>query len=126
ASAMTAAGANPSLTFVATGTNWPDSVGAGPASAALHAPLLLVDGRGGIGDTASERWLEGNRGRTSSVAVTRGIGAVAAPVAPQIAEASTLVPTSAPTPARFCTDPNRVTTGSTTTTTTPSSTTTTT
>jgi len=34
--------------FVSIGSNFPDAVAAGSAAGMLHAPILLVDGSGGV------------------------------------------------------------------------------
>lgn len=52
-----AAGMSPASTWLAAGSNWPDSLAAGPAAARDAGVLLLVDGRDPTASPATADWL---------------------------------------------------------------------
>jgi lactocepin len=58
ADAGVAAGLDPARTWFATGRNWPDALGAGPAVAATGAVLVLLDGFDLDGSPQARTWLD--------------------------------------------------------------------
>ena len=51
-------------TWVATGSDWPDALAAGPASAVAGAVLVLVDGHSGVISPSLTTWLAGTKDLT--------------------------------------------------------------
>jgi cell wall-associated protease len=69
------AGVDPKHVWVATGTNWPDALAAGPAAAASHAVLLLADPSAGM----VRSWLSGHA--STSLAIAGGPVSISDPTA---------------------------------------------
>jgi putative cell wall-binding protein len=74
-----ATGATTRTVWVATGTDWPDALAAGPAVAATDGVLLLVDGADPDGSGAAADWLRAHR-PVERVRVVGGKGAISARV----------------------------------------------
>jgi putative cell wall-binding protein len=90
ADAAVAAGADPTRAWVATGTDWPDALAAGPAAAADGGVLLLVDGQRGTGVSGVSGWLRGASSASSpaKVLIVGGPASVSEAVAQQLASLS--------------------------------------
>lgn len=84
ADAATAAGADPSQVVVATGTSFPDALGAGPAAVRRGGVVVLVDGRDLDASVGTRDWLVGRRDDVARVLVAGGAAAVAEPVLGQL------------------------------------------
>jgi putative cell wall-binding protein len=77
-----AAGMKPSVTWLATGRNYPDALAAAPAVAASGGVLLLVDGQDLAGSPAAQDWLFGHR-PFEAVRLIGGTGVVSTTVETQ-------------------------------------------
>jgi putative cell wall-binding protein len=94
-----AQGADPSVTWLATGRAFPDALVGGPAAAATGGVLLLVDGRDLSGSPSTREWLEGLAGGDALAFLLGGQSAISAATEQQIGAALGLAPTDpAPSP----------------------------
>jgi putative cell wall-binding protein len=79
ANAVVAQGFSAAHTWVATGSDWPDALAAGPASAAAGAVLVLVDGHNGVVPSSLASWLAGSPTLTvvgGNASVTSAVGSI--------------------------------------------------
>jgi putative cell wall-binding protein len=83
ANAAVAQGFSRDHTWVATGSDWPDALAAGPASAALGGVLVLVDGHSGLLSSSLSTWLR----NTTDLVVVGGDTSITSPAASALAAA---------------------------------------
>ncbi|HUH08311.1 MAG TPA: cell wall-binding repeat-containing protein [Egibacteraceae bacterium] len=90
------AGAEPAELWLATGTNWPDALSAGPAAAAAGGVLLLVSGTDLAASPLVEQWLSDHR--PTQITLLGGTAAISAEVENALSALLPDPPTGGPAP----------------------------